>query len=205
METFTFTGKWTAVGQNCRIVEPCHQGDWRLGLALQRENLLARFAFCLECREIGRSAVPACHLWCVTSWTLEGCGAAQLVQTFTHGARTMRIYWSKRREKRSLGCIHCAAAQRHGDVSRCCLNFMIPLAQDAQQRARYGLRPLWPRKHQQCDRDAEASLDEHHSRKFDRMRHGRLHLKSCMSRVTWKHTHTRMKLPSRQCARFILP
>ena len=34
------------VAQACRLVEPRHQGDRGLGLALQRENFVARFEFC---------------------------------------------------------------------------------------------------------------------------------------------------------------
>ena len=40
----------------------------------------------------------------------------RIVGSWSHGARTLRIYWSKGREKRSLGCIQCAAAHRDGDA-----------------------------------------------------------------------------------------
>ena len=72
------------------------------------------------------------------------------------------------------GLLDASNVPRHIEMetrqSRCCLSFMILLAQEAQQRARYGLRPLWPRKRQQCDRDAEAAPVEHHSRKFGHVR-----------------------------------
>ena len=93
------------------------------------------------------------------------------------------FFWSKRRERR-----------RDGDVSRCSLNFTILLAQDAQQRGRYGLRPLWPRKRQQCDRDAEDALVEHHPREFDHEWHDRLQLNSCMSRVMREHTRIKTSI-----------
>ena len=49
-----------------------------------------------------RSAVSVYHLWCATTWTLEVGGAAQLVQTFTRGARTMRFFFGARDVRRCL-------------------------------------------------------------------------------------------------------
>ena len=52
--------KWTAVPQHLKLVETRHQGDWRLGVALQREPSSAIcIPLSLENREIVRCAAYA--------------------------------------------------------------------------------------------------------------------------------------------------